>query len=169
MESTLKLGILTLSDSCSRGERIDTSGPAIADLLSPFSPEIVEKAIIPDDLAIIKSTLLDWTRSGQLNLIITTGGTGVGPRDVTPEATRAVIDKEIPGLAELMRLEGLKHTPMAVIGRGIAGIAGDSLIVNLPGSERSVRENLKVILPVLGHILDLVSGETEHPPRESGI
>jgi molybdenum cofactor synthesis domain-containing protein len=168
MESTLKLGVLTLSDSCFRGDRIDTSGPAIEDLLSPFSPEIVEKAIIPDDLATIESTLMGWVQSGRFDLIITTGGTGVGPRDVTPEATRTVIDKEIPGLAEFMRSEGLKHTPMAVIGRGLAGIAGETLIINLPGSEQAVRENLGVVLPVLQHILNLISGETDHSSPEDG-
>lgn len=164
MAATLRLGVLTLSDSGARGDRIDTSGPAIVDVLQPFSPEIVEKTIIPDDPDTIRRILRKWARSGRMNLIVTTGGTGVGPRDVTPEATRDVIDREIPGLAELMRAEGLKHTPMAAIGRGLAGLAGRTLILNLPGSEKGVRQNLQAVLPVLEHALDLIAGDTDHHP-----
>jgi molybdenum cofactor synthesis domain-containing protein len=164
MATTLRLGVLTLSDSGARGDRVDTSGPAIVELLAPFSPEIIEKAIIPDEPDTIRRTLRAWVGSGRMNLIVTTGGTGLGPRDVTPEATRDVIDREIPGLAELMRAEGLKHTPMAAIGRGIAGLAGSTLILNVPGSETAARQNLQAVLPVLEHALDLIAGDTDRHP-----
>jgi molybdopterin adenylyltransferase len=162
MVQVLKVGILTLSDKGSRGERQDTAGPAIADVLESLSPEFVEKAIISDDPAGIVQTLRQWVDAGEVNLIVTTGGTGLGPRDNTPEATRDVIEREVPGMAELMRQAGLQHTPMAALSRGIVGVAGTTLIVNLPGSERGVRQNLEALMPVLAHAVELIAGDTEH-------
>ena len=151
-----RVGILTLSDKASRGEREDTAGPAIAKLLEPFPVEIAEKAIIPDEPEQIVAKLRAWAADG-LALILTTGGTGLGPRDHTPEATRRV-----PGLAELMRASGREHTPMASLSRGVVGLAGTTLIINLPGSEKGARESLEAILSVLSHALDLIAGDTEH-------
>lgn len=162
MATTLRVGILTCSDAGSRGERVDTAGPAIAEALGPLHPEFIEKAIVPDDPERISGTLRAWVAGGDVNLILTTGGTGLGPRDHTPEATRAVLDKEAPGLADLMRQAGLRHTPLAALSRGLAGVAGGVLIVNLPGSEKGARENLEALLPVLQHAIDLVAGDTEH-------
>jgi molybdenum cofactor synthesis domain-containing protein len=162
MARVLKVGILTLSDKGSRGEREDTAGPAIAEVLEPLSPEFVQKAIISDDPAGIAQTLREWVDEAEVNLIVTTGGTGLGPRDNTPEATREIIEREVPGMAELMRQAGLQHTPMAALSRGIVGVAGTTLIVNLPGSERGVRQNLEALMPVLAHAVELIAGDTEH-------
>ena len=128
MAATLRVGILTCSDKGSRGEREDTAGPAVAELLGPLAPEIVEKAIVPDDPDRIAATLEKWSDGGTINCLLTTGGTGLGPRDNTPEATRAVIEREVPGLAEVMRQAGLVHTPMAALSRGLAGVRGDALV-----------------------------------------
>ena len=166
MGVALRVAILTVSDRGSRGQREDTSGPAIAELLAPLGAKIVEKAIVPDQTNRIRAQLRAWLDAGAVNLIVTTGGTGLGPRDVTPEATRPVIEREIPGLAEVMRAEGLRHTPKAALSRGLAGASGATLILNLPGSERGVRENLGAVLPVLAHAVELLAGETEHPPGD---
>lgn len=159
--ATARAGVLTLSDQGSRGERTDTSGPAISQRLTALGLIVERVAVIPDDPEIIETTLRQWVADG-LQLVITTGGTGLGPRDHTPEATRRVIDREAPGIAELMRSAGLAHTPMAALSRGIAGIAERTLIVNLPGSEKAVRENLDALEPILPHALDLIRGQTEH-------
>ena len=164
MAKRLRLAILTLSDRASRGQLDDTAGPAIAKLLEPLSPEVVQKAIIPDDRDRITQTLRDWLAAGDIDLLVTTGGTGLGPRDVTPEATRPLLDREIPGLAELMRWEGLKRTPMAALSRGLVGVAGRTLVLNLPGSEKAVRENLVAVLPVLPHALDVIAGQGDRHP-----
>ena len=165
MGTSLRVAILTVSDRGSRGQRTDTSGPAIAQLLAPLAAEIVQKAIVPDETDQIAAQLRRWIDDPGLNCIITTGGTGLGPRDVTPEATRLVIEREVPGLAEVMRAEGLRHTPKAALSRGLAGAAGATLIINLPGSEKGVRENLGAVLSVLEHAVELLAGETEHPPQ----
>ena len=154
-------GVLTLSDQGAAGLRQDTSGPAIRERLAELGLNVTEHAIQSDDPDAIVQRLREWVAQG-LALIVTTGGTGFGPRDHTPEATRRVIERDAPGLAELMRAEGLRQTPMAALSRGVCGIAGNTLIVNLPGSERAVRENLDALAPVLPHALQLISGDTEH-------
>ena len=164
MADSIRVGILTLSDRASRGEYEDTSGAAIAELLAPLGPQIAEKAIVPDDRDRIERTLRDWVAAGGVDLIVTTGGTGLAPRDVTPEATRSVIEREIPGVAELMREEGRKQTPYAALSRGIAGVAGRTLIVNLPGSEKGVRESLAPLVELLPHAVDLIRGASDDHP-----
>lgn len=161
---SFRAAVLTISDMGARGEREDTSGAAIKELLSTVDITIDSHEVIPDEQHQISQRLTAWADEG-LHLIVTTGGTGLGPRDVTPEATRAVLDYEVPGIAEAMRAEGLKHTPMAVISRAIAGVRGRTLIINLPGSPKGVRENLTVVLPVLTHALELLAGQpSDHTP-----
>lgn len=159
----MRVGILTISDKGSRGERVDESGPAIREIVErELNAQIVEYKIIPDELPLIAATLQMWADERKIDLILTTGGTGFAPRDTTPEATQQIIDREAPGLAEAMRAESLKKTPHAMLSRGVAGIRGHTLIVNLPGSVKAVRENLAVILPALPHgvaLLREVPGE----------
>ena len=163
MEQRYRAGILTLSDAGSRGERVDTSGAAIYERLTDLGLSTAQTAIIADDPETIEATLRRWVAEG-LDLILTTGGTGLGPRDHTPEATRRVLEREAPGIAELLRAAGLAHTPMAALSRGLAGTAARTLIVNLPGSEKAVRENLDALAPILLHALELIGGQTEHGP-----
>ena len=157
----LSAAVLTLSDQGAAGRREDTSGPAIRNRLAELGIAVTDHAIQSDDPDAIVERLRQWVADG-ISLIVTTGGTGFGPRDNTPEATRRVIERDAPGLAELMRAEGLRKTPMAALSRGICGIAGRTLIVNMPGSERAVRENLDALAPVLPHALQLIAGDTEH-------
>jgi len=155
----ITVGILTVSDSSYRGEREDLSGPLIREMITERLKAKVElEAVVPDDINIIKGTLIVWADEVGLDLIVTTGGTGFGPRDVTPEATKAVIEREAPGLAEAMRAEGLKATPHAMLSRAVCGIRGRTLIVNLPGSPKAVRENLETILPAIPHGIELLQG-----------
>lgn len=153
---------ITVSDRCSRGEQEDVSGPVLVSELRHISAEIVETLIISDDLDQIIERLKVFSSRSDVDLIVTTGGTGFGPRDNTPEATRAVIQREAPGLAEAMRAASISVNPMAMLSRGVCGICGDTLIVNLPGSPTAVRECFAVIRPVLGHALRLLSGDTGH-------
>lgn len=163
---TLRFGILTLSDRSSRGERADSSGPALASLIETEGWSLVKHEILPDDETSIREILASWADGGELDVILTTGGTGFSPRDVTPEATRAVIDREAAGLSEAMRAASLKVTPHAMLSRIVTGIRARTLIVNLPGSPRGAVENLQVIMPVLPHAIQLLredpASETTH-------
>jgi molybdopterin adenylyltransferase len=154
--------VITVSDACSTGEREDKSGKVLIELLKELGAEIVAKEIVNDDLHPLAHKLRAYADLKHVNLIVTTGGTGFGPRDNTPEATLKVLDREAPGLAEAMRIETLKNTPMAMISRGVSGICCGALIVNLPGSPEAVRESFQVIKPVLHHAIDLLAGETRH-------
>ncbi len=156
---TLRIGILTCSDRCSRGERPDLSGPALADLVRAQGWQVVQTAIVPDDLEILRDTLSRWADSGEMDILLTTGGTGFAPRDVTPEATGQVIDRAVPGLAESMRSESLKLTPHAMLSRAAAGIRGRVLIINLPGSPKAAVENFQVVIPVLTHAVELLTDD----------
>lgn len=157
-ELVIRAVVITVSDACSRGERKDASGETLVQLLKEMGAEIVATRILNDDLDPLAEALRKFADQSDVNLIVTTGGTGFAPRDNTPEATRAVIQREAPGLAEAMRNETLKQTPMAMISRGVCGIANDTLIINLPGSPKAVRESFAVIAPVLKHAIALLSG-----------
>jgi molybdopterin adenylyltransferase len=153
------LGILTISDKSSRGEREDESGKVIRELLAALNVHLVKYDVVPDEREVISEKLVEWADKEGVDLIITTGGTGLSPRDVTPEATLAVLDRMAPGFAEAMRVESLKKTPAAMLSRAVCGIRGWSLIINLPGSPRAVRECLEVILPALPHAMEVLKGE----------
>ncbi len=159
MSRVWRVGILTLSDRGARGEREDLSGPAIREVLASGPYRVERYDVIPDDRDRIASTLIAWADSGELDLILTTGGTGVAPRDVAPEATRDVIDREVPGMAEAMRWASLQKTPHAMISRAVVGIRGTVLVVNLPGSPKAARENLEVLLPALPHAIEKIQGD----------
>src|SRR5881398_2488151 len=154
--------VITVSDACAAGERKDESGELLVELLTAIGAHIVAKVIVNDDLDPLAHKLRAYTDLKHVNLIVTTGGTGFGPRDNTPEATLQVIERQAPGLAEAMRTETLKNTPMAMISRGVSGIRSGALIVNFPGSPKAVRESFAVIKPVLTHAIDLLAGRTRH-------
>ncbi|MFZ5883283.1 MAG: MogA/MoaB family molybdenum cofactor biosynthesis protein [Chloroflexota bacterium] len=160
----MRFGILTLSDRSSRGERPDASGPALTHLIEAQGWSVARQSLLPDDEPAIRALLAEWADSGEMDVILTTGGTGFAPRDVTPEATRAVIEREAPGLAEAMRAASLKITPHAMLSRVAAGIRKRTLIINLPGSPKGAVENLQVVLPVLPHAVQLLR---EDPQSES--
>ncbi len=154
-----RAGVLTVSDAGSKGLRRDESGEVIKEVLSSCGIEIERYEVVPDEQEVIEARLRQWADDVGVDLIVTTGGTGFGPRDVTPEATRAVLDREAPGLMVAITVEGLKNTPLAMLSRGVAGARGKTLIVNLPGSPKGVREALQVLVPVLPHLLELLRGE----------
>ena len=155
----IRTAVITLSDKGSRGERVDESGQTIRDLMVGIGASIQHYEVLPDERTHISALLARLADSGSIDLILTTGGTGVAPRDVTPEATLDVIDRELPGMAEAMRAESLKKTPHAMISRAVAGIRKNTLIVNLPGSPRAARENLAVLIPALPHAIDKIQGD----------
>ena len=150
--------ILTISDRSSRGERPDTSGPVIQELLESINVQIMEYRIIPDERKLIADAMREFSDVLRVDLIISTGGTGLAPRDVTPEATLDVIDKRVPGIEEAMRAESMKITPHGMLSRAVAGIREQTLIINLPGSPKAVRENLSVVLPALPHAIEIIRG-----------
>jgi molybdenum cofactor synthesis domain-containing protein len=158
MPVQIRAVVITVSDACSRGEREDASGEVLVELLKGIGAEILEKKIVSDDLEPLTDLLRIAADRDDVNLVITTGGTGFAPRDNTPEATLAVIQREAPGIAEAMRMQTLKQTPMAMISRGVCGIRNGALIVNLPGSPKGVRESFAVIAPVLNHAIALLAG-----------
>ena len=158
----IRVGILTVSDKASRGERLDTAGPALAALMEIYGAEIAERATLPDERDQIERQLRQWADDAGLDVVLTTGGTGLSPRDVTPEATLAVADRVVPGIGEVMRQVGLKTTHLAPLSRAAAVTRGGTLIVNLPGSERGARESLPAIIDMLPHAVELLHGEAEH-------
>lgn len=165
----LNLGIITISDKAWQGRRSDQSGQAIRDSLSMVDSRVVKYEVIPDEADIIASKLAEWADDGSVDIILTTGGTGLGQRDVTPEATLSILDKIVPGLAEMMRAQTFSITPLSMLSRAVAGIRRKCLIINLPGSPKAVRECLEVILPALPHAVEIIKGEvTEHRAPDSG-
>jgi len=159
----MKAAILTISDRCARGEAQDLTGPALRDALMEVGVDILERRVVPDEREMIQAELVRLSDQVGADVVITNGGTGLGPRDVTPEATEAVLERRAPGIAEAMRAGSQVHTPTAMLSRGTAGLRGTTLIVNLPGSPRGATECLGIILPVLGHALDMIAGRGHRP------
>jgi len=159
----LNAGILTISDKGAQGKREDVSGKAIEDSLSQLNSRVVKYEIIPDEVDVIASKLAEWSDGGEVDIILTTGGTGLSQRDVTPDATLSIVDKVVPGFGETMRAETFGVAPMAILSRAVAGVRGKCLIINLPGSPKAVKECLEVVLPVIPHAVEIIKGEvTEH-------
>ena len=162
-DSIFTLGVLTVSDTGARGERaVDGSGDAICEIMGAEGYEVVLRDMVADEKPQISARLSEWCDGGSVALILTTGGTGLGPRDVTPEATRAILDIEAPGIGEAMRMQTLQFTPFAMLSRATAGVRSGCLIVNLPGSEKAVRETLEVAMPALVHGLEMIKGWRTH-------
>lgn len=155
------LGILTVSDKGSRGEREDVSGKVIKEMLAALNVNLLKYEVVPDEREVISGRLTEWSDTDGIDLIVTAGGTGLTPRDVTPEATLAVLDRVAPGFVEAMRAESLKQTPMAMLSRAVCGTRGRSLIINLPGSPKAVRECLEIVMPALPHAIETLKGEAE--------
>lgn len=160
MADALTAAVITVSDSCSRGERDDLSGPAVAQFLQKNSFSVVTRAVVPDDPIQIQNLLVKVAR--EVRLVVTTGGTGIAARDVTPEATAAVCERLLDGVAERMRSEGVKKTPFAALSRGVCGVRGKALILNLPGSPAGSVQSLEAVVELIPHAIDLLSGKTEH-------
>jgi molybdopterin adenylyltransferase len=161
----ITVAVLTMSDKGSRGEREDISGPLIRDMLKAINAEVKFYDILPDDKELIKRKLIEY--SGKVDMVLTTGGTGLSPRDVTPEATLEVVDRQVPGIAEAMRSEGLRKTKGAMLSRAVAGVKGQALIINFPGSPVAVKENLAVILEVIPHAIEKIKGDLSECARQS--
>ena len=162
------VGILTISDKGAQGLREDKSGEVIRDNLATLDSQVVKYEVIPDEVDVIAGKLTEWADEGSVDIILTTGGTGLAQRDVTPEATLSIVDKVAPGFAEAMRAESLKITPFAMLSRAVAGIRGKCLIINLPGSPKAVEECLEAILPAIPHAVEIIRGEvTEHEVLDS--
>lgn len=162
MKGSWRIGIVTVSDRSAKGERDDRGGPILKELAHDMGGDITAYEVIPDDLATIEAALISLADEERCDLILTTGGTGFTARDVTPEATKSVIDKEVPGLPEAMRMETIKQTKMSILSRAVAGIRGHTLIVNFPGSPKAIKECFAVIEPTLPHALELLRGNSEH-------
>lgn len=158
---TLRFGIITLSDRSSRGEREDLSGPALASFLQTENCSVLKQILLPDDESALRKILTEWADSNELDVILTTGSTGFAPRDIAPEATKAIIQKEAPGLAELMRTESLKKTKHAALSRAVSGIRQRTIIINLPGSPKGAVENLGFVFPVLQHAVQLLNDDPD--------
>jgi len=156
----IKAGVLTISDKGSRGQREDTAGPLLVEILTDAGYRVVRQEVVPDNREVIAERLIGWVDEGGLRLVVTTGGTGVSPTDVTPEAMSEVISYQIPGMAEAMRASSLEKTPHAMLSRAMAGVRGISLIINVPGSPKAAEENLRVVLPALDHALAKIAGDT---------
>ena len=163
IKNEFRIGILTISDSGSKGERLkDISGDTISKICASAGFIEIFREIVPDDMSEISDLLSKWSDSKKVNIIFTTGGTGISPRDNTPEATKSIIDIEIPGIAEFMRMKTSEITPTAILSRSVTGIRNDCLIINLPGSPKGVQECLDVVLPTLGHALEMIKGQKTH-------
>ena len=163
----LKVGIITISDKAWQGQRSDKSGQAIRDSFSAVDSQVVKYEVIPDELDVIAQKLAQWADEGSVDVILTTGGTGLGPRDVTPEATLSVVDKVVPGFGEMMRAQSFPVTPLSMLSRAVAGVRKKCLIINLPGSPKAVDECLEVILPAIPHAVEIIKGEvTEHSGKD---
>ena len=161
-DKSFKFAVLTISDAGSKGERKDSSGDVVVEMMAEAGLSQVRRSIVPDEVDQIRECLRQWCDSAVADVVVTTGGTGLGPRDVTPEATRGVIDIEAPGIAEAMRMETLKNTPFAMLSRGVVGVRNGCLIVNLPGSPTGVRETLEVALTAMPHALEMIRGWRTH-------
>ena len=170
----MRAAVLTISDRSAAGKREDRSGDLLAKFVLGQGWDLISREIVPDEIGEIKEVLETWADEGRVDLILTTGGTGFAPRDVTPEATRAVVEREVPGIPEALRQEGLKNTPHAMLSRSVAGIRGRCLIINLPGSPKAVKESLPILLPVLPHAIELLkdlpdTSISHHLPPESRV
>jgi len=156
-----KVAVLTISDRCSSGQRQDETGALVQGIIKGLPAQVVKYEVVPDDPELIKKKLIDYSDNLKVDLVLTDGGTGFTARDFTPEATREVIEKEVPGIPEAMRIEGLKYSKRAILSRGISGIRAKTLIVNLPGSPKAAKESLEIVLDALAHGLDMIAGK-EH-------
>ena len=165
MSAIVRYVVLTSSDTGAAGKRVDTSGDAVVEMMDGAGHELAERVMLPDDFDALSSKIIDWCDSNDVDLVLTTGGTGLSSRDVMPEVTRQLVDMEIPGMAEAMRNESLKATTMAMISRAVAGARGSTLVINLPGSTGGVRDNLGVVLPVIEHAVEVLQDRQsgEHP------